>query len=91
MSQARDPTMLIQVKYGLVPDQLRYPTTVRGVPIPGADDRLQQQKLGSGIPKSAQSSEAVEHDSEGARKDGSTGEGPGINVQGGGTVGDVIC
>ena len=36
-----------------------------------------------------QSSEAVGHDSEGARKDRINGAGPGRNVQGGGSVGDI--
>ena len=46
--------------------------------------------MGGGIPKPAQSSEAVDHVSKGARKDGRNGEGPGINLQGGGAVGDII-
>ena len=54
------------------------------------DDRLQQQRLGGGIPKSATISKAVGHDSKGARKNGSNGAGPGRNLQGGGAVCDVI-
>ena len=34
--------------------------------------------------------EAVDHVSEGDRKDGSNGMSPGRNVQGGGTVSDII-
>ena len=46
--------------------------------------------MGSGITKPAQSSEAVEENSKGYRKDGRNGAGPGSNVQGGGTVGVTI-
>ena len=46
--------------------------------------------MGGGIPQPAQSSEAVRHDSEGDIKDGSNGAVPGINVQGGGAVSDII-
>ena len=46
--------------------------------------------MGGGIPKPAQSSEAVEHDSEGTKKDGSNGAGTERNVQGGGAVGAII-
>ena len=51
---------------------------------------LQQQQLGVGIPKPAQISEAVGHDSEGDRKYGRNGAGPGSDVQGGGAVGSII-
>ena len=54
------------------------------------DDRIQQQKLFGGIPKPAQSSEAVGNDSEGSRKDESNGAGPGNNVQGGGAFGFTL-
>ena len=54
------------------------------------DYRIQQQLLGSNVSKSAQSSETVEDDSESSIKDGRNGMGPGINVQGGGTVGVTI-
>ena len=46
--------------------------------------------MGGGIPKPAQRSEAVGHVSEGTRKDGSSDEGTGRNVQCGGTVGVII-
>ena len=42
------------------------------------------------MPKPAQSSEAVIHDSEGARKDGSNGVDLGSDVKGGGAVGAII-
>ena len=75
---------------GLVIDQLRYPTTIRGVPLFGADDHLQQQRLGGGIPKPVKILEAVEHDSEGYREDRSNGLGPRNNVQGDSAVGVTI-
>ena len=45
MPQARDPTTLIRVKYGVVLDQLQDLTTVRFVPIIGTKDRIQQAKI----------------------------------------------
>ena len=42
------------------------------------------------MPKPTQNSEAVGHDSEGDRKDGSNGAGPGRNINVGGTVGAII-
>ena len=56
--------------------QRQYLTTVIGVYILGADNRIQQQKLGGGITKPAQSSEATGDDSEGSRKYRSKGAGP---------------
>ena len=46
--------------------------------------------MGGGIPKPAQSSEAVGHGIEGARKYGRNGAGLGSDVQGGGAVGAII-
>ena len=86
----RYPKTLRQGNYGIVTDQHRYPATVRGVPIPEAENRLQQQQLGGGIPKPAKMLEAVDHVSKGDRKDRSNGMSPGRNVQGGGTVSDII-
>ena len=54
------------------------------------ENRLQQQQLGSGIPKPAQISEVLGHDSEVAIKDGGNGAGLGSNVKGSGSVGDNI-
>ena len=54
------------------------------------DDCLQQQQLGGSISQPAKSLAAVGHDSEVTRKNGSNVEGPGSNVQGGGTVSTTI-
>ena len=88
--QMRYPTTLLQGKYDLVPDQHRDLTTVGGVPILGTCDRIQQQRLVVGLTKTTESAEGVGDDSEGPRKDGINGAGPGSNVQGGGTVGVTI-
>ena len=89
-SQARDPTRLLQGKYCLNLYQTRDPTTIGVLPIPGADDRLQQQILGGGISKPAQSLEAVGHHSEGDQKYGCNGTGPGSYVKGSGAVVAII-
>ena len=81
--QMRYPTILLQGKYDLVPDQHRDLTTVGGVPILGAEDHIQQKKLGGGILKPAQRLEAVGHGSRGSREDGSNVKGSGevcINI-----------
>ena len=70
--------------------QRRYPITIRGVPIPGKDNHLQQKRLGGGIPKHAQSSDAVGHDSKDTGKDGSNGAVLGSNIQGSGAVGAIM-
>ena len=46
--------------------------------------------MGGGIPKLAQILAAVGHDSEGSRKDGRNGAGPGSNVQDGGALSVTI-
>ena len=71
-------------------DQRRDPTTVGCVPIPGMYNCLQQLRLGGNIPKPAQSSEAVGHDSEGTVKDRSNGVGLKRNVQGSVAVSAII-
>ena len=47
--------------------------------------------MGGGIKKPAQSSESVGHGSKGVGKDRSNGTFPGRNVQGGGSVGALVC
>ena len=54
------------------------------------DDCIQQQRLVGGLTKPAEIAETVGGDSEGPRKDGSNGVGPGSNVQGGGAVGVTL-
>ena len=90
MFRSRDPKTLPRGKWVIVPNQCRDPTTVGGVPIPGADVCLQKQLFGGGIHKPAHSSEAVGHNIKGDGKDGINGAGPGRNLQGGGAVNDII-
>ena len=88
--KAQDRTTMIQCKQCLVKNHRRDPTTVIFVPIPEADDHLQQHKLVGGIPKYAKILEAVRHDSEGTGKDRSNNACPRRNVQGSVIVGAII-
>ena len=51
------------------------------------DNKIQQQQLGSGLPKPAESSEALVDDGEDPIKDGRNSAGLGSSVQEGGAVG----
>ena len=79
--QAQEHTTLPRGKWGLVPYQHWDLTTNGGVPILGADNYIQQQRLGGCLPKPTEITEAVGDDSKGPRKDGKNSAGPGRNIK----------